>query len=153
MKLTGSTFDQRVLCFKPLSSGQLGEVYEVNGDRVAVILDIGNDNKEDELEKDEKLTEHPAKALVYWIDAKDIEHDPDTEMEYCYIATEVLRSMQPLIVYFPDSSQWLSRAVPKSNRKDFLNKVQEMFDKLSSPVVLICGQNKVETGSKEKERF
>ncbi|KAJ6422352.1 hypothetical protein OIU84_027334, partial [Salix udensis] len=62
MKLTGSTFDQRVLCFKPLSSGQLGEVYEVNGDRVAVILDI----------------------------AKDIEHDPDTEMEYCYIATEVL---------------------------------------------------------------
>ncbi|KAG5224442.1 peroxisomal ATPase pex [Salix suchowensis] len=149
--------DDRVLCFKPLSSGQLGEVYEVNGDRVAVILDIGNDNKEDELEKDEKLTEHPAKALVYWIDAKDIEHDPDTEMEYCYIATEVLcevlRSMQPLIVYFPDSSQWLSRAVPKSNRKDFLNKVQEMFDKLSSPVVLICGQNKAETGSKEKERF
>ncbi|KAJ6412838.1 hypothetical protein OIU84_005816, partial [Salix udensis] len=157
MKLTGSTFDQRVLCFKPLSSGQLGEVYEVNGDRVAVILDIGNDNNEDELEKDEKLMEHPAKALVYWIDAKDIEHDPDTEMEYCYIATEVLcevlRSMQPLIVYFPDSSQWLSRAVPKSNRKDFLNKVQEMFDKLSGPVVLICGQNKAETGSKEKERF
>lgn len=64
MKLTGSTFDQRVLCFRPLSSGQLGEVYEVNGDRVAVILDIGNDNKEDELEKDEKLTEQPAKAPV-----------------------------------------------------------------------------------------
>ncbi|KAJ6678250.1 P-LOOP CONTAINING NUCLEOSIDE TRIPHOSPHATE HYDROLASES SUPERFAMILY PROTEIN [Salix viminalis] len=125
MKLTGSTFDHRVLCFRPLSSGQLGEVYEVNGDRVAVILDIGNDNKEDELEKDEKLTEQPAKAPVYWIDAKDIEHDPDTEMEYCYIATEVLcevlRSMQSLIVYFPDSS-----AVPKSNP---------------------------ETGSKEKERF
>ncbi|KAJ6419646.1 hypothetical protein OIU84_029712 [Salix udensis] len=157
MKLTGRTFDQRVLCFRPLSSGQLGEVYEVNGDRVAVILDVGNDNKEDELEKDEKLTEQPAKAPVYWIDAKDIEHDPDTEMEYCYIAMEVLcevlRSMQPLIVYFPDSSQWLSRAVPKSNRKDFLNKVQEMFDKLSGPVVLICGQNKAETGSKEKERF
>ncbi|KAJ6740632.1 P-LOOP CONTAINING NUCLEOSIDE TRIPHOSPHATE HYDROLASES SUPERFAMILY PROTEIN [Salix purpurea] len=157
MKLTGSTFDQRVLCFRPLSSGQLGEVYEVNGDRVAVILDIGNDNKEDELEKDEELTEQPAKAPVYWIDAKDIEHDRDTEMEYCYIATEVLcevlRSMQPLIVYFPDSSQWLSRAVPKSNRKDFLNKVQEMFDKLSGPVVVICGQNKAETGSKEKERF
>lgn len=68
MKLTGSTFDQRVLCFRPLSSGQLGEVYEVNGDRVGVILDIGNDNKEDELEKDEKLTEQPAKAPVYWID-------------------------------------------------------------------------------------
>jgi len=33
-----------------------------------VILDIGNDNKEDELEKDEKLTEQPAKGPVYWID-------------------------------------------------------------------------------------
>eukprot|EP00258_Populus_trichocarpa_P045297 XP_024461316.1 uncharacterized protein LOC7462548 isoform X3 [Populus trichocarpa] len=142
---------------RPLSSGQLGEVYEVNGDRVAVILDIGNDNKEDDGEKDEKLTEQPAKAPVYWIDAKDIEHDPDTGIEYCYIAMEVLCevlcSVQPLIVYFPDSSQWLSRAVPKSNRKDFLSKVQEMFDKLSGPVVLICGQNKAETGSKEKERF
>jgi hypothetical protein len=40
----------------------------VNGDRVAVILDIGNDNKEDDGEKDEKLTEQPAKAPVYWID-------------------------------------------------------------------------------------
>lgn len=28
-----------------------------------------------------------------------------------------------------------------------------MFDQLSGPVVLICGQNKVETGSKEKEKF
>jgi len=54
--------------FRPLSSGQLGEVYEVNGDRVAVILDIGNDNKEDDGEKDEELMEQPAKAPVYWID-------------------------------------------------------------------------------------
>ena len=61
--------------------------------------------------------------------------------------------MQPIIVYFSDSSQWLSRAVPKSNHKDFVSKVQEMFGQLSGPVVLICGQNKVETGSKEKERF
>jgi hypothetical protein len=61
--------------------------------------------------------------------------------------------MQPLIVYFPDSSEWLSRAVPKSNRKEFVLKVQEMFDQLSGPVVLICGQNKVGSGSKEKEKF
>ena len=66
---------------------------------------------------------------------------------------QVLRSKQPLIVYFPDSSEWLSRAVPKSNRKEFVHKVQEMFDQLSGPVVLICGQNKVESGSKEKEKF
>lgn len=66
---------------------------------------------------------------------------------------QVLRSKQPLIVYFPDSSEWLCRAVPKSNRKEFVQKVQEMFDLLSGPVVLICGQNKVESGSKEKEKF
>lgn len=64
-----------------------------------------------------------------------------------------MRSMQPLVVYFPDSSQWLSRAVPKSNRKEFVSKVQEQFNQLSGPVVLICGQNKVEAGSKEKEKF
>lgn len=74
---------------------------------------------------------------------------------WCFFSCfQVLHSMQPLIVYFPDSSLWLSRAVPKSNRMDFVRKVQEMFDHLSGPIVLICGQNKVETGgSKEKERF
>lgn len=66
---------------------------------------------------------------------------------------QVLHAKQPLIVYFPDSSQWLSRAVPKSDRKDFVSKVQEIFDGLSGPVVLICGQNKIESGSKEKEKF
>lgn len=66
---------------------------------------------------------------------------------------QVLHAKQPLIVYFPDSSQWLSRAVPKSNRKEFVSKVQEIFDQLSGPVVLICGQNKTESESKEKEKF
>ena len=61
--------------------------------------------------------------------------------------------MQPIIVYFPDSSQWLSRAVPKSKRKEFVQKIQDIFNQLSGPVVLICGQNKVESGSKEKEKF
>lgn len=28
-----------------------------------------------------------------------------------------------------------------------------MFDQLSGPVVLICGQNKTEAGSKEREKF
>lgn len=64
-----------------------------------------------------------------------------------------MASNQPLIVYFPDFSQWLSRAVPKTRRKEFVDKVQEMFDKLSGPIVMICGQNKIETGSKEREKF
>ncbi|TYG41268.1 hypothetical protein ES288_D12G162300v1 [Gossypium darwinii] len=141
---------------RPLCSGQRGEVYEVNGDRVAVILDISTDNRAKE-EKDEKSTEESASPPVYWLNVKDVEHDHDTQAEDCYIAMEalceVLNSKQPLIVYFQDSSQWLSRAVPKSKHKEFVSKVHEMFDKLSGPVVLICGQNRVETGSKEKEKF
>lgn len=66
---------------------------------------------------------------------------------------QVLDSRQPLIVYFPDSAQWLNKSVPKSNRKEFFGKVQEMFDKLSGPVVLICGQNKIQSGSKEKKQL
>ncbi|XP_057963442.1 uncharacterized protein LOC131154585 isoform X2 [Malania oleifera] len=141
---------------RPLSSGQRGEIYEVNGDRVAVILDI-NDNKANDVEKDEKHTDQAAKSSVYWINVKDVERDLETQSEDGFIAMEalceVLRSKQPLIVYFADCTQWLLRAVPKSSRKEFVNKVQEMFDQLSGPVVLICGQNKVESGSKEKEKF
>ncbi|KAJ4966134.1 hypothetical protein NE237_017983 [Protea cynaroides] len=142
---------------RSLSSGQRGEVYEVHGDRVAVILD-GTENKTDG-DKDGKSTEQAAQPSIYWIHVQDIEHDLDTQSEDWYIAMEalweVLPSLQPLIVYFPDSYQWLSRAVPKSKRKDFVHKVEEMFDQLAGPVVLICGQNKVETGtgSKEKEKF
>ena len=66
---------------------------------------------------------------------------------------QVLQSQQPLIVYFPDSSLWLSRAASKSNRAEFINKVGEMFDRLSGPLVLICGQNKVDAGSKEKQKL
>ena len=67
--------------------------------------------------------------------------------------SQVLPSLQPLIIYFPDSSEWLSRAVPKSHRREFIHKVEEMFDQLQGPVVLICGQNIIETGTKEKEKF
>ncbi|CAK9163413.1 unnamed protein product [Ilex paraguariensis] len=88
---------------------------------------------------------------------KDIELDLDAQAEDCYIAMEalceVLHSVQPLIVYFPNFSLWLSRAVSKSNSEEFVRKVEEMFDQLPGPVLLICGQNKVETGSKEKEKL
>lgn len=86
-------------------------------------------------------------------------YDIDFKFEIFYLfcmtsfCVQVLKSAQPIIVYFPDSSLWLSRAVSKANRKEFVHKVQEMFDQLSGPVVLICGRNKAETGSKEKEKF
>ncbi|XP_027096917.2 uncharacterized protein [Coffea arabica] len=140
---------------RPLSSGQRGEVYEVNGNEVAVVLDVGETNADGE--KDEKLTSQATRPSICWINVEDLEHDLDAQSEDCYVAMqalhEVLDSVQPLIVYFPDSSLWLSRAVSRSNRKEFVQKVQEMFDQLAGPVVLICGQNKVETGSKEKEKF
>lgn len=60
--------------------------------------------------------------------------------------------MHPLIVYCPDPSQWL-RAVSKRNQKDFVRRVKEMLEQLSEPVVLICGQNKTESGSKERENL
>ncbi|XP_075082753.1 uncharacterized protein LOC107793587 isoform X4 [Nicotiana tabacum] len=141
---------------RSMSSGQRGEVYEVNGDQIAVIFDASEKQTTEE-EKDEKPKSQDVKPSIYWIPANEIEHDLDAQAEDCYIAMEalceVLKSAQPIIVYFPDSSLWLSRAVSKANRKEFVHKVQEMFDQLSGPVVLICGRNKVETGSKEKEKF
>ncbi|KAL5703801.1 hypothetical protein ACHQM5_022308 [Ranunculus cassubicifolius] len=147
----GPTNAYTVIRSRSLPSGQRGEVYEVNGDRVAVVLD-SKDKKPAEDQTDEE-----AKSSIYWIHVQDIEHDPETEAEDWFVAmealSEVLPSLEPIIVYFPDTSQWLSRAVPKSNRNTFVNKVEEMLNQLSGPVVLICGQNKVEGGSKEKEKF
>ncbi|KAI3812336.1 hypothetical protein L1987_17043 [Smallanthus sonchifolius] len=140
---------------RSIATGQRGEIYEIDGERIAVILDSA-ENKADDAKDNEKL-EQSATSSIYWLHMKHVERDSDTEAEDCYIAmealSEVLSSVQPLIVYFPDSSLWLSRAVSKSNHKEFVNRLQEMFDKISGPVVLICGQNKAATGSKEKEKF
>ncbi|XP_062112925.1 uncharacterized protein LOC133824073 isoform X2 [Humulus lupulus] len=141
---------------RKLQKGQRGEIYEVSGDQAAIIFDIA-ESKANDASKEDKETEQPAKPPVYWMNVKDIERDFDTQAEDCYVAmealSEVLHALQPLIVYFPDSSQWLSRAVPKSNRKEFVQKVEDIFNQISGPVVLICGQNKVESGAKEKEKF
>ncbi|XP_009407780.2 uncharacterized protein LOC103990390 isoform X1 [Musa acuminata AAA Group] len=151
----GSTNAFTFVSGRSLSTGQRGEVYEVNGDQVAVILD--NTGNKVEEENSETTKEQDAKPSIYWIDIQDIVHDLDTQAEDWYIAMEalfeILPSLQPVIIYFPDCSQWLSRAVPKSNRKEFINEVMEMFDQISGPVVLICGQSIVESGSKEKERL
>lgn len=138
---------------REVPSGQRGEVYEVDGEQVAVILD--SKDRTMSIGKEES-SENTSKPSICWMNVKDVELDLESGAD-CYAAIqalcEVLQSRQPLIVYFPDSTQWLSRAVPKSSRKDFVHKVQEMFDHLSGPVILICGQNKIETGGKEKESF
>ncbi|KAF9612257.1 hypothetical protein IFM89_038679 [Coptis chinensis] len=150
----GPTNAYTIIRSRSLPNGQPGEVFEVTGDRVAFVMD-NKDKKTKGTEVDEKTEDDAEKPSIYWIHVQDIERDPETEDWYIALEalSEVLPSSEPIIVYFPDSSQWLSRAVPKSNRKDFVNKVEEVFNRLSGPVVLICGQNKVEEGSKEKEKF
>ncbi|KAG2610671.1 uncharacterized protein LOC120703099 isoform X2 [Panicum virgatum] len=142
---------------RTLSNGQRGEVYEINGDQVAVIFDPPEEKVADG-NKDEADKVQNAKPAVYWVDTQDIERDHDTQAEDWHIALEalceVLPSLQPAIVYFPDSSQWLSRAVPRSNRREFVDKVEEMFDQLTGPLVLICGQSITEASTaapKDKE--
>lgn len=138
---------------RDLVSGECGEVYEVDGDNVAVVFGVNKD----EVEGKTNVETNETKPALHWLNVKEIEHDEENQAEACYVAIEalyeVLCSVKPLIVYFPDSSVWLSRAVPKARRKEFLIKVQEMLDHLPGPVVLICGQNKVETDSKEKEKI
>uniref|UniRef100_A0A453PJW3 AAA+ ATPase domain-containing protein n=1 Tax=Aegilops tauschii subsp. strangulata TaxID=200361 RepID=A0A453PJW3_AEGTS len=138
---------------RTLSNGQRGEVYEINGDQVAVIFDPPAEKLHD---GDENSKEENAKPSIYWVDAQDIAHDHDIESEDWHIAIEalceVLPSLEPVIVYFPDSSQWLSRAVPKSNRGEFIQKVDKMFDQLTGPVVMICGQNMPAAVSKDKDK-
>lgn len=50
---------------RPLCSGQRGEVYEVNGDQVAVIWDVSVTNTNGE--KDDKHTTQATEPSVYWI--------------------------------------------------------------------------------------
>lgn len=76
-----------------------------------------------------------------------------TDLHRASFSWQLLPSLRPVIVYFPDSYQWLSRAVAKSNRKEFLHKVEQTFESLSGSIVLICGQSKVENGPKEKEKL
>ncbi|XP_057453519.1 uncharacterized protein LOC130745347 [Lotus japonicus] len=63
---------------------------------------------------------------------------------------EVLHSKQPLIVYFPDG---LHKSVPKSIQSEFFQKVQEKFELLSGPIVLICGQNKAQSKGQLDEKL
>ncbi|KAG2661584.1 transitional endoplasmic reticulum ATPase homolog 1-like isoform X5 [Panicum virgatum] len=141
---------------RALSNGQRGEVYEINGDQVAVIFDPPTPTEKSH-DHDEDITskEENAKPTIYWVDAQDIAHDHDTESDDWHIALEalceVLPSLEPIIVYFPDSSQWLSSAVSKSERREFVERVEEMFDRLTGPIVLICGQNIMAAAPKDKE--
>ncbi|KAG6386179.1 hypothetical protein SASPL_155070 [Salvia splendens] len=185
--LDGPTNAYTIIRGRTLSSGQRGEVYEVNEDQVAVVFDISSQRTKEV--KDAKSAEAVSEPSVCWLNdnisytsvflilillvivaeeesestqilvlldlLKDIEHDLNAQTHDSYIAMEVLceilESQQPLVVYFPDSSLWLSRAVSKSDRKELVSKMQEMFDKLSGPLVLICGQNKMETESNSKQ--
>ncbi|GLJ50452.1 hypothetical protein SUGI_1074980 [Cryptomeria japonica] len=140
---------------RPLGTGQRGEVYEVNGNKVAILVD--SEIPKWDASKEEKSSGQAERPSLYLVDIQDIEHDSDAETEECFIAVEALHetimSLGPVIVYFPDFSQWLARAVPKSRRKELIKKVGEMLDQISGPVVMICGQNKAEAETKDRDKF
>lgn len=141
---------------RSLSKGQRAEVHEVNGDKVSIIVDNDELSKEN-ASKGGKDSSQAGEPSIVWVDIQDIERDADTQTEEWFIAVEALceitSSLQPVIVYFPDCSQWLARAAPKSKRKDFIKSVKEMFDQISGPVIMICGQNKAEAETKEREKL
>lgn len=141
---------------RSLSKGQRAEVHEVQGDKVSVILDSDEISREN-ASKEGKSSGQAGEPSIFWVDIQDIERDADTQTEEWFIAVEALcetvSSLEPVIVYFPDCSQWLARATPKSKRKEFIKSVEEMFDQISGPVIMICGQNKAESETKEREKF
>lgn len=55
------------LSCRSLSTGQRGEVFEINGDQVAVILDNAELNID-------TFEEQDAKSSIYWIDSKLLLH-------------------------------------------------------------------------------
>lgn len=57
-----------------MQNGQRGEVYEVNGDQVAVILDRVENNFRHE-GKNEKITEQDVTPSLYWIDGMILQHE------------------------------------------------------------------------------
>lgn len=69
-----------MLFSRSLSTGQRGEVYEVNGDQVAVILDntgnkVEEGNSETTKEQNSETTkEQDAKPSIYWIDSMILFH-------------------------------------------------------------------------------
>lgn len=63
-------------------------------------------------------------------------------------------SARPLIVYFPDPKQWFERAVPSSQRKEFLERVEAKLDQLEGPIVLIASRiNEEEVDYDDKNRL
>jgi hypothetical protein len=52
--------------FRSLSSGARGEVFEINGDHVAVIFDSVKDKLED---KSEDAKEQDETHSIYWVDS------------------------------------------------------------------------------------
>ncbi|KAH6756718.1 hypothetical protein C2S53_000808 [Perilla frutescens var. hirtella] len=156
---------------RTLSFGQRGEVYEVKGEKVAVVFNICG-LKTTRTQKDEGNTETLRQALVTWLDVKNVKQDLDAQTHDYHIGMEVLyevlESQPPMIVYFPDSFLWPStpfntrkgfpdpfifQSVPYDIHKQLPGKMKESFDQLPEDVVMICAQNKSEPRSEEMEKF
>ncbi|KAL6533414.1 hypothetical protein OROMI_027526 [Orobanche minor] len=123
-----------------LSRGQRGEVYEVDGKRIAVAFNLCGLKTKDPKMDDISTQTFGSQALVTWLDANSIRQDVNARAHDCHIAMdvlyEVLESKQPVIVYFPDTF-W--KPAMLDSQGDFLEKVKRICRKLSG-VVMICPQ-------------
>nr|XP_016441542.1 PREDICTED: uncharacterized protein LOC107767135 [Nicotiana tabacum] len=120
----GPTNAFTVIHGRSMSSGQRGEVYEVNGDQIAVIFDV-IEKKTTEEEKDEKPKSQDVKPSIYWIPANEIEHDLDAQAEDCYIAMEALCEEEDLLSTFNKQIEEDRRIVIARSNLNELYKVLE----------------------------
>ncbi|EYU17673.1 hypothetical protein MIMGU_mgv1a000943mg [Erythranthe guttata] len=148
VKYVGPTADSTNEIKRILSTGQRGEVQEVNGDKVAVIFSLS----------DLATKQTDPQPSLSWLDVKHVEHDCDAKMHDCHVAMEVLceviKSRQALIVYFPDSFRWLPSSASRKSRREFVSNTKKLFGQLTNGhVALICGRDKWENKAKKVEKY
>ncbi|XP_024376047.1 uncharacterized protein [Physcomitrium patens] len=148
-----------------LKVGQKGRIVSVpkgHTGKVGVQFESSDRRSEESLKTNKKLEEVlRATPLVDWCDLSELEPDESPqseEIEDCLASVEALcelsPSARPLIVYFPDPKQWFERAVPSSQRKEFLERVEAKLDQLEGPIVLIASRiNEEEVDYDDKNRL
>jgi SpoVK/Ycf46/Vps4 family AAA+-type ATPase len=148
-----------------LKVGQKGRIVSVpkgHTGKVGVQFESYDRRSEEPLKTNKKLEEiHRTAPLVDWCDLSDLEPDESLHSEEIddWLASaealcEMAPSTRPLVVFFPDPKQWFERAVPSSQRKEFLERVEAKLDQIEGPIVLIASRtNEEEVDYDDKKRL
>ncbi|XP_024519907.1 uncharacterized protein LOC9630990 [Selaginella moellendorffii] len=76
--------------------------------------------------------------------ADDDDGQENDEIDEAFVKSKVLERCTRLVVYFPDPEDWFRRAVAITQRKEFLEKLQDKLDMLSGGIVLIASRINVQ---------